>query len=207
MPLEKKNYDPASPIQNISGLITTERSGIGKWGMQSKTGLIEFCQWLRRAAAALPGQDSVNLVEIGAYAGESTIMFAMVVPNIIAVDPWKNGYDPDDLSSEIFPMEEVERSFAERTAGYPNIKVIKATSEEAVKVIPHGADFVYLDAIHKIGPLRDDIKRWLPRIRYGGYICGHDFCGYWGEVVDAILETIGLPDVRFRDGSWAKRVK
>lgn len=203
MPLKKKNYDPASPIQIINDLVTTERSGLGKWGLQSRTGLIDFCQWMR---VTLP-QGMSRVVEVGAYAGESTCMFALVCDELIVVDPWVNGYDKDDLTSQAFPMSNVKYSFDERIKGFKNIKVRKETSEEAAKKIEDGSrDLVYLDAIHKIGEVRDDIVRWIPKIRKGGYIAGHDFCGFWGEVVDAVLETVGLPDERFKDGSWVKKI-
>ncbi len=203
MPLEKKNYDPASPIQLINDIVTTERSGIGKWGLQSKEGLLDFCFWLR---SVMP--KGFSMAEVGCYAGESTVAFAMIAGNVYAIDPWKNGYDDDDLSSSIFPMELVEASFAHRIQGFHNIYPVVATSERAALETQDGSlDVVYLDAIHKLGPMRDDINRWLPKIKKGGYIAGHDFCGYWGEVVDAILETIGLPDIRFKDGSWAKHIR
>jgi hypothetical protein len=198
-----KNYDPASPIQNINGLITTERSGLGKWGPKSRAGLIEFCQWMR---VKLP-QGMSRVVEVGAYAGESSCLFAMVCDELVVVDPWVNGYDKDDLSSHAHPMIDVMSSFNQRMSGFRNVKVRRETSEEAAKWISDGScDLVYLDAIHKIGEVRDDINRWIPKLRKGGYIAGHDFDGYWGEVVNAVLETVGVPDVRFRDGSWAKKI-
>jgi len=203
MPLEKKNYDPASPIQIINNLVTTERSGLGKWGLQSKTGLIDLCQWIR---VTLP-QGMTRMVEVGCYAGESTINFAMVADQVIAVDPWVNGYDKEDLTSEIFPMQRVRDSFEERRKGFKNIKILQMTSKEAAKWIDNKSmDFVYIDAVHKIEAVRDDINRWIPKIRTGGYIGGHDFCGFWGEVVDAVLETVGVPDARFVDGSWVKQI-
>lgn len=203
MPLEKKNYDPASPIQLINGIVTTERSGIGKWGAQSKEGLIDFCMQLRKVMPR-----DFKMAEIGCYAGESTVAFAMIAGTVYAVDPWKNGYDDDDLSSSIFPMEQVKASFAYRVQGFHNICIIPDTSEsDCEKTRDEFLDFVYLDAIHKIGPMRDDINRWLPKIKDGGYIGGHDFCGYWGEVVDAVLETVGLPDFRTKDGSWYKQIR
>jgi len=202
MSLIKKNYDSASPIQLINNLVTTERSGLGKWGKQSQEGLIEFCMTLQKIMPK-----NFKMAEIGCYAGESTIAFAMIAGTVYAIDPWINDYDNDDLSSFIFPMTYVKTSFAIRTKEFSNIHVINTTSERAALEIPDSSlDFVYIDAIHKLGPMKDDINSWLPKIKKGGYIGGHDFCGYWGEVVDAILETIGLPDFRTKDGSWYKLI-
>lgn len=38
-----------------------------------------------------------------------------------------------------------------------------------------GLDFVYLDADHSYTAVQNDIEAWLPLIRPGGIICGHDF--------------------------------
>ena len=38
-----------------------------------------------------------------------------------------------------------------------------------------GLDFVYLDADHSYTAVKNDLESWLPLIRPGGIICGHDF--------------------------------
>lgn len=195
------NY-PISPIQDIGGLITTERSGLGKYGEQSKNGMIEFCH----RALRLLGND-FRCAEIGCYAGEMTTALGMVAGKVHAIDPWENGYDPDDLSSELIPMDKVEKSFDYRVRGFSNIIKYKTTGEKAAsKSSNEFYDLVYIDSVHKIGPCREEIKRWIPKVSKGGYIAGHDFCGYWGEVVDAVLGSVGVPDHVFRDGSWYKRI-
>lgn len=202
MPLKKKNYDDASPIQLIEGIVTTERSGLGTWGAQSQEGLMDFCDTMK---TKLP--PNFTMVEIGCYAGESTQLFSQYAGKVYAVDPWVNGYDEEDLSSGIYKMSLVETSFDIRTAECTNVHKLKMTDEEAEKWFKdEKVDLIYYDAVHKLGPARAALKRWLPHIKNGGYIAGHDFCGYWGEVVDAVLEAIGLPHIRTKDGSWAKKV-
>jgi hypothetical protein len=36
-------------------------------------------------------------------------------------------------------------------------------------------DFVFIDAAHDYESVRQDILTWLPKIKKGGYIGGHDF--------------------------------
>ena len=68
------------------------------------------------------------------------------------------------------------------------VEVIKAWSTDAAKEIAErdnnsaikrlwndGLDFVYLDADHSYTAVKNDIESWLPLIRKGGVICGHDF--------------------------------
>lgn len=36
-------------------------------------------------------------------------------------------------------------------------------------------DFVFLDADHSYEGLKADIQAWLPKVKPGGYLCGHDY--------------------------------
>ena len=45
---------------------------------------------------------------------------------------------------------------------------------------------VYIDADHTYESVTEDITAWLPKIRAGGVICGHDYSGGWKEVVRAV---------------------
>lgn len=37
-------------------------------------------------------------------------------------------------------------------------------------------DFIYIDSVHNYPSVRDTIARWLPKVRNGGILAGHDFC-------------------------------
>ena len=49
-------------------------------------------------------------------------------------------------------------------------------------------DFVFIDADHKYASVKKDIVNWLPKVRSGGYICGHDINQNF--VQRAVTETI-----------------
>ena len=55
------------------------------------------------------------------------------------------------------------------------IKYVKSESLEAAKTIHNELDLVYIDADHGYQAVKDDIKAWMPKIRKGGIICGHDY--------------------------------
>ena len=40
---------------------------------------------------------------------------------------------------------------------------------------PESVDFVYIDANHSYTYVRDDIQTWLPKVKKGGIIGGHDY--------------------------------
>lgn len=54
--------------------------------------------------------------------------------------------------------------------------VLEMSSAEAAKKIGDGSlDFVFLDADHSYEGVRADIEAWLPKVRKGGWIGGHDY--------------------------------
>lgn len=62
-----------------------------------------------------------------------------------------------------------------RLAPY-NCELIKKYSMDAVKdFADESLDFVYIDANHQYGYVRDDIREWSKKIRKGGIISGHDY--------------------------------
>ena len=64
---------------------------------------------------------------------------------------------------------------------------IQSTSVEAAKLYPDASlDFVYLDAGHSFEDINQDLNVWFPKIKYGGYIAGHDCSLDWPGVVKAV---------------------
>lgn len=54
--------------------------------------------------------------------------------------------------------------------------ILRGRSLDAVSEIQDAScDFVFLDADHSADAVAADIKAWLPKVRPGGLICGHDY--------------------------------
>lgn len=150
-----------------------------------------------------------TMVEIGSYQGESTELFAQNIPSLkklYAIDPWKNGYAPGDVCSDEYPMDVVESNFDLRTKKYSVILKQKTTSKEFVNEIEDGSlDFVYVDGDHSYDSCKEDIELWLPKIKKGGIIAGHDYlAACFLGVVNAVNEKFGTPDKVYEDTSWIK---
>ena len=163
----------------------------------------DFVNFLK---GALP--DNSTMVEIGSYQGESTESFAQSgkFSIINAVDPWMDNYDPADPSSQA-DMASVEKAFDIRTGRYPQIKKLKLTSEQAAERFPNRSlNMVYIDGIHQKPNVIQDINLWLPKIKPGGFITGHDYWEAWLSVKEAVNETLGKPDEVFFDSSWVVQV-
>ena len=66
----------------------------------------------------------------------------------------------------------------ERLSGY-SYTIIRKFSVEAAEDIEDGSlDFVYIDANHAYEHVVADIAAWLPKVRSGGIISGHDYA-HW----------------------------
>jgi predicted O-methyltransferase YrrM len=70
------------------------------------------------------------------------------------------------------------------------IRFVRASSERAVRLFDDGYfDFVFIDADHSFEAAKDDIRLWLPKVKPGGMICGHDYTSDAPGVVKAVDEA------------------
>jgi len=54
--------------------------------------------------------------------------------------------------------------------------IIKDTSVNAATLFGNETlDFVYIDADHTYGAVKDDLEAWVPKVRPGGVVSGHDY--------------------------------
>ena len=77
----------------------------------------------------------------------------------------------------------------------------------ATKIIDNSLDFCYIDGDHSLEGIYDDIKAWIPKVKLGGIISGHDFKDgpksgindHWGDQLDYRIKTV-MDDYTRRHG-------
>lgn len=81
------------------------------------------------------------------------------------------------------------------------------TTREAAPLVPDGwADFVFIDAAHSYEAVRDDIADWLPKVKPGGWLGGHDYHSHFQGVIRAVDEAFGKDGIDLLDGHiWARK--
>ena len=147
-----------------------------------------------------------DMIEIGTFIGESTVLFGQNFKSVTAIDPFLEGYDPEDSTSR-FDFNEVYQEYLNRTKPYPNINTITLTSDDAFsRVKDMQYDFIYIDGLHQYEQVKIDIENYMQLVKPGGYIAGHDYGAVWPGVKKAVHQVLGEPDMIFEDTSWIKRL-
>jgi predicted O-methyltransferase YrrM len=127
---------------------------------------------LYRLARTVPPGGTI--VEIGSMHGKSACSIASVATDalIYCFDFWPG----NDIiaSDEIIRLNTIER-FTEYTSRYPNIIPNKVSSNLDYGWDKPQIDMFFIDAAHTNPTDWESIEYWLPHIKSGGVICGHDY--------------------------------
>lgn len=136
--------------------------------------------------------DNWHGVEVGVYTGQSA---AFLVEQIVR---WRtNGlgeYKPGNSTLDLVDLELTNHKARENLAPLEHTGIIgkfhEMSSGAASYLYENGSlDFVFIDANHEYSAIAADIDAWLPKVKKGGIIAGHDFCAWPGfGVMQAVLE-------------------
>ena len=139
------------------------------------------------------------MVEIGSFAGVSSMLFAEFCERVTCVDPYE-AYS--ELDAEKIARAEI--MFKKNTYNYSAITLRKATSIQALKYIGNNSlDMVYIDGAHDVNSVEADLRAWIPKIKKGGWLCGHDINI---DVRLAVEKVIGKDYKTYKDTSWAHQI-
>lgn len=136
--------------------------------------------------------DGSHFVEIGSWRGRSASFMAVEILNsgkqikFDCIDTWSGSEEHLDQSSPFFIPELLTDvnwlycDFLKNVIPVSDyITTIRKTSLEAVNSYDNRSlDFVFIDASHKYNDIKADILAWYPKVKKGGYLCGHDYKGF-----------------------------
>jgi hypothetical protein len=137
--------------------------------------------------------------EIGVAFGGMSLSLLQTLPSLslLGVDPYVPYDDDDAMSLPSAYMDALCEWTTRRvsTAHPGRWRLSRMTSLEAAASVPDGwLDFVFLDGDHRYDAITADIRAWMPKVRKGGLICGHDFTPGWPGVVQAVQEAAATLD-------------
>jgi hypothetical protein len=141
--------------------------------------------------------DIQTVVEVGVCVLEFTKELLWACDRVIGVDPyvcWPEGtpYYDDPANGD----DQKEQDDRYNLAAFiqwmePRLQLLRLTSEQAAETCSVVVDAVYLDGNHDYKFVKQDIELWLPHIRPGGIIGGHDYERSHPGVIAAVDEAFG----------------
>lgn len=147
-----------------------------------------------------------NGVELGVSQGRFTMYLCAIMHdmNMMAVDRWEEqpdhtsegwiGWDHEGSHSRF--KSNCEKFFPGR------VDIRRMDSSQSANLVEDGSiDFSFIDGDHSYEGCKKDIDAWLPKIRPGGMICGHDYNEKWPGVMKAVKETFNNYAIA-RDSVW-----
>lgn len=153
--------------------------------------------------------------ELGLWKGKTFFYLLSHCPDLflVGVDQWayrpERAKIPGGQTYREWNMKGLEKTVREGAKKYgERARILKMdTAEAAQSFEDQSFDFVFIDGDHSTQGVTRDIQAWLPKIREGGYITGHDIS--WPSVKKAVDEL--LPGYRVSgthsDAVWYLRLK
>lgn len=140
------------------------------------------------------------VAELGSFSGEGAEQFRKSgkVSRIICIDHWQG----ESMGSVRDAFEWRMRN--PRLLGEVSVLAMK-TSDAVSLIANESLDMAYVDASHDYASVKEDIENWLPKVKRGGFIAGHDWHLEHFDVVRAVVDMLGRPDGICPDTSWYKR--
>lgn len=147
-----------------------------------------------------------TFVEVGVWKGHSISYLANLLRDrnakIYAVDLFEQSYQLPTYQTEVNVVDKLYEMNLKATNTRHLITDIKEWSHKAAsRFEDHSVDFVFLDADHEYQQVKRDITEWLPKVRVGGIIAGHDYHDGGPGVILAVQETFGCNFWLYHEGT------
>ncbi|MDQ3889803.1 MAG: class I SAM-dependent methyltransferase [Actinomycetota bacterium] len=145
------------------------------------------------------GIQARDVAEIGVYRGAFAARLLRDCPSISSyymVDPWRHLEDwnkPANKDDGVF--EQFFREAMDKTSVYAEKRVVlRGKTSEVIDQVPdEGLDLAYVDGDHTLRGVTVDLVKLFPKVRYGGWIGGDDFCRSIWQHDEAHEPTLVFP--------------
>ena len=151
-------------------------------------------------------QEAGHIVEIGSWRGRSASFLIIEAKNkspkirIDLVDHFMGSPEHSGVTQE-FLFSEITKNLSPLNGLYNIVK--KPSLQASMEYKDNSLDGVFIDGNHEYENVKADILAWMPKIRKGGILAGHDYCNGWQSVVRAVNDT--LKDFKILKNSWVKQ--
>lgn len=156
----------------------------------------------------------VKGAEIGVFAGAMSYrLLERRDLSLIMVDSWEGAgaayADKADWHASLSQTRQDEYfDIANRATGHvgKRRRILRMRSLDAAKQVDDASlDFVFLDADHSEAGCADDIRAWLPKVKPGGFIGGHDYGNSFFPGVSTAVDAAFASVERGDNYTWFAR--
>ena len=158
--------------------------------MSNKANWFNYSEWYDDVLERHP--EFTKFAEVGVHKGNSISFLSNKIKDregveLHAIDIWEDLDTEDQVSCPVTMAEYVDNI---SLTGTPSVVTNhKCLSWEAAELFDEGYfDLVYIDADHSYEGCSKDIQAWLPKMRKGSILAGHDF--WHPPVKQAVVENI-----------------
>ena len=129
--------------------------------------------------------------EVGVWRGGNAASMLKFFPTLYLylIDTYNDDGLPTALSSKLTAAQAYLQA---RKAVAPYADrcewMIRPSVEAAANTVDGLLDFVFIDADHSYESVKQDIEAWLPKVRSGGILAGHDYSIHHKGVKRAVQE-------------------
>jgi hypothetical protein len=163
-----------------------------------------FYRWMAESF-----ESGSHFVEIGSWTGRSSAFMAVEIwrsgksISLDCIDTWKGNREHAELR-EVVDGELYSKFVKNMMPVRGRYRAIRKCSvEAALGYRDRSLDFVFIDGDHTYESVMDDIGAWLPKVRSGGVIGGHDY-RVWSGVTRAVHDSFGHDFHQYMGDVWFK---
>lgn len=148
-------------------------------------------------------------VELGVYEGATTDHLLSNAPllQMVGVDVWQpieggpknknTGFSPK--AADVIGAAKAKAYNVQQVHGHTRFLIVERRTVDAAALWgPGWFDFVFVDASHVTADVVADCRAWLPKVKHGGMMLGHD--ANWPAIQAALAELTPDFDARAPTG-------
>lgn len=141
-------------------------------------------------------RENALFVEIGCWKGYSTAILAESIinsrGNVYAVDHWQGNFQTWNYAiAQSYDIYALFKTNMIALGLWSIVHPLVMSSQMASRIFADNIlDLVFIDADHRYDYIKQDILLWLPKLKEGGILCGHDCEGYYSVLPEVVREVI-----------------
>ena len=148
-----------------------------------------------------------HFVEVGSWKGRSAAFMAVEINNsgksikFDCVDTWEGSKTEDAHQNDSYVKNGLlYEKFLSNTEVVKHIITPKRgdSIQMSMTYEDDSLDFVFIDGDHRYEFVKADIEAWVPKVKIGGIVSGHDY-GWCTDIRKAVHEFFGEGDGKYED--------